>query len=70
MTKANRELIVRLQINILSDTSETYDVHLISTIGVGRLTFHAVSETDAIALMEKLRDAINAHSLERAEVGE
>lgn len=69
MASANREIIISLKINILSDKSETHDVHLISTVGTGRLTFHAVTEKDALALMDKLHSAINEHSIERADIG-
>ena len=46
----------------LSDESQVFDVRLGDTV------FHAVSESDASQLVEKLRDAINQHTLETLSV--
>ena len=67
-TAVRRDYVVSRTLNLLSDNSETHDVHLLSTHSNQRATFHCVSLRDALALQEKLADLINAHTVEIAEI--
>ena len=51
---------IRVDEKLLSDSSPVYDVTL--NDGHGSLTLHAVTESDALQLADKLGDIIREHS--------
>jgi predicted PilT family ATPase len=62
VTKTEDVTTIYVESEILTDGSEVFNVRL------GGEVFHAIDENAAAALAEAFADAINAHTVEVAEV--